>query len=375
MQNNSMSHSLYERMLIRCVLVIIGTVVIFFIIPKGIRILQPFVIALIVAMVLNPLVSQICTKTGVSRRVTALILDLLVFMVIFTLPGVFIYFVLKEAISLAVNIQSNWEYIINVLDKFENSFTWMNRHLPPEILDLISGFEENLFNFLQTVSKNVLNETVSFTSALTTKTGNFFLNFVVAILAVYFIIADYDIISAKFKYVEKLIGKHYSMLKKTALSAVGGYLKSQFLLALFAFLFTFVALIILRQPYALLIALFLGIIDFLPIVGTIAVLAPWGIIEIIGGDKNKGIYLLIVGIVFFLVRKVVEPKIVGSQTGLPPLAVLISSYAGLRLSGIWGAILGPIVLTIIVSIVKSGILDNTIQDVKLIAEEISNTLK
>ena len=54
----------------------------------------------------------------------------------------------------------------------------------------------------------------------------------------------------------------------------------------------------------------------------------------------------------------------GSQTGLHPLLTLISVYVGLRFSGIWGALLGPVVMVLIISILQSGMLDGTIADVR-----------
>ena len=146
------------------------------------------------------------------------------------------------------------------------------------------------------------------------------------------------------------------------------------LLAALAFTFMFAALLIVRQPYALPIALLLALIDFLPLIGTIAVLAPWGIIEIISGDINLGLYLLIVGITFYFVRQVAAPKIVGTQTGLPPLAALVSMYAGLKLFGVLGAIFGPMAVMLILSIMKSGIFDKTTQDFKLAFQRVQHLL-
>ena len=242
-------------------------------------------------------------------------------------------------------------------------------------MELLAGFEESIVAFLQNASKSLLGTVISATTTMTTKTGSFFVNFIMAILAAYFIIADYNRISAlAARVVGKRIGRYVSILKTSAISALGGYLKSQLLLALTAFLFMFAALGLYGQPYALLIALFLGFIDLLPIVGTIAVLLPWGIIELIGGDMRKGIFLIVIGVAFFLIRKVIEPKIVGSQTGLHPLVALMSTYVGLQFSGVWGAVLGPVVLMLIISVVKTGVFDNTAADLKAVSARISRAL-
>lgn len=373
--NYNSDKALYKRLLLRCIIAIFCVIFIFFIIPKAIRLLLPLVIAFIVAAIVNPLVNKLHQKLGISRKVTAIILDLLIFIIVFSLIGILLYSIVIEAISLVNYILANRSIIMDELNDIKNSFTWLISLLPPQVIDLLADFEENLVKSIQAFSKNMLNHLLYATNLITTMAGNFFVNFIIAILAAYFIIADYNQISlmAK-KYLGRKNNEFFSIIKNSIFSALGGYLKSQILLALFAFIFMFIALIIIRQPYALLIAFCLGIVDLLPIVGTIAVVLPWGIFAIAGGEINKGIYLVVIGIAFFLIRKIIEPKIVGSQTGLHPLAALASTYVGLQFSGIWGAVLGPLVLMLTLSIVRSGIFDSTVADLKKIKNKISTIL-
>lgn len=374
MDHNS-NKELFKRILVRCILAIVCVVFFLYIFPKLIRMLLPFVIAFIVAAILNPIVNKINQKLGISRRIIALVLDILVFLTVFSLISLLIYSIINESMSLATSIQLNLNTISSKFEKLKESFAWIINILPPQVMEILSGFEESVIVFMQNISKDLLSSVISVTTSITTKVGNFFISFVIAILATYFIIADYNVISemAK-KYAGKRIGRYFSIFKTAIITTLGNFLKAQLLLALSAFLFMLVVLGIYGQPYALIIALFLGIIDLLPIVGTIAILIPWGLIELAGGDVNKGIFLIIVGIVYFIIRKVIEPKIVGSQIGLHPLVALISTYVGLQFSGIWGAILGPIVLMLIISVIKSGIFDNTISDLKTVNNKILKIL-
>lgn len=370
------SRQLYKRLFVRVILAIAVIVCIVFILPKTIGILWPFVIAFIVATIINPITSKINKRFRVSRRVVAVILDVLVFLIVSSIIGLLVYSVVKDVVSLANAIQQNWDAIIQTIQSVEESAKWLLDLLPPAVIDFINGFEENLITFLQNFSKELLNTVVSVTGNFATRTGSFFVNFIMYILAAYFMIVDYTrITDLTKKVVGNRFGKYFSVVKSSALKALGGYVKSQLLLALFAFIVMFAALGIYGQPYAFLIALLLGFIDLLPIVGTIAVLLPWGIIEWASGDVTKGLFLIILGAAFFIVRKFVEPKIVGSQTGLHPLAALISMFVGLQFSGVWGAVLGPVVLMLIIGIVKSGIFDNTILDLKDVGENISVSLR
>ena len=213
------------------------------------------------------------------------------------------------------------------------------------------------------------------TTTVTGKTGTFLVNFIITVLGSYFIIVEYDaIINFMKKHVGNRISEFIVLIKQSILSALGGYIKSQLILAFFAFIFMLIPLAIYRQPYALLISLFLGFIDLLPIVGTISVLVPWGVVLLISGNISKGVFIIVLGVVFFIVRKIIEPKVVGSQTGLHPLAALISTYIGLKISGVLGAIMGPMILMLFTSIIKSGIFDNTISDIKTVIGNVSKIL-
>jgi predicted PurR-regulated permease PerM len=55
------------------------------------------------------------------------------------------------------------------------------------------------------------------------------------------------------------------------------------------------------------------------------------------------------------VRQVLEPKVVGDQIGLPPLATLFSLYVGLKLLGPSGLILGPVTVILLMACQRAGV--------------------
>lgn len=47
-----------------------------------------------------------------------------------------------------------------------------------------------------------------------------------------------------------------------------------------------------------------------------------------------------------MVRQITEPRIVGKNLGLYPLATMMSMFAGLQLLGFWGMLIGPVLLNV-----------------------------
>ncbi len=367
---------LYKRLILRFFIFVLFILFVFLVLPWALRVFMPFLIALGVVMAINPLVSRINRRFGISRRVIALIVDLLVFVAIASLLGFLIYTAITEAIALATFLQTDIDEVFKGIENWDQSVSWFYQFIPQWLVEAISMFEDNVISFVQESSREILSGALNVTRSLTLKVGSFFIGLVIAILAAYFMMADYNRISTLARRrMGRSLARSFRLLKTAIINALGGYFKAQLLLALAAFLIMFVALGIYGQPYALLIALFLGIVDLIPLIGTIAILLPWGVFELASGDLRKGVFLIILGIGFFLFRRVIEPKIVGSQTGLHPLVALISIYVGLQISGVWGAILGPVLVMLFISIYKTGMFNNSIADLKDLAKILRTKLR
>ena len=102
--------------------------------------------------------------------------------------------------------------------------------------------------------------------------------------------------------------------------------------------------------YPLLIALAIGFVDALPILGSGTVMVPWAIISALNGDLKLGISIIVLWIIMSVVRQFLEPKIVSGKIGIHPIFTLIAMYTGFKLIGIMGMLVGPIVLIILKSI-------------------------
>lgn len=369
------SKELYKRLTIRLILGIVFVLFILLILPKAFRILSPFIFALIATLIVNSVVKRINKRFSLPTRFTSLVLSLLVLLAISSLIVFLFYILVQEIIGFSLSIQQNWGSIMVQINGFLGNFDWLIDLLPPQMVGFFEGFEEGILESIQDTSRHILESTVAGTASMISRTGSFFLRLFTFFLAWYFITSDYTYLNEVVqKNLNEKVKETYLLLKTSIITAFGAYFKAQFTFALFAFVFMFVALTLYGQQYSFLLALFLGFIDLLPIIGTIAVLLPWGIFEFLAGDLNKGLFLIIIGIVYFLIRRLIEPKVMGNHTGLHPLLALMSIYLGLQLLGVWGAILGPIIFMLVISIAKSGIFDSTVVDIKELLNKVSRLL-
>lgn len=370
---------LYKRLITRFLVIIVSIALIITLAPKLFKLIHPFIFALIIASILNPVVSKIHKligkmepKASKTRKIITLILNLLILFAVCSIIFYLSYTILKEIIAFSLSIQENWGDILIKVDRIQEHFLWAEESLPPQVIDFIDSFKDNLLELIKNTSRKILSSSITVTASIITGAGNFFINFLTFFLAVYFLISDYHIIGhISVKYAHKHSVKTFKVIKDALKNAIGGFLRAQLIIASCAFVFMFICLKAYGIQHAFVLALILGFIDLLPLLGTIAMLLPWGLLEYIGGDPKKGIYLISISIIFMIIRKIIEPKIMGSQTELHPLFALMSTYVGLKLLGIWGAILGPVIVMVIIGIVKSGLFDNTIADIQQAYSNIS----
>ena len=105
-------------------------------------------------------------------------------------------------------------------------------------------------------------------------------------------------------------------------------------------------------PYAPIIGLMVAIFDILPVLGTGGILLPWTVVLLVMKNFSMGIGMFVLYLVITIIRNTMEPKLVGKQIGLHPLATMISLYVGLKVIGFWGMLIFPTSLAVLSSMRK-----------------------
>ncbi len=97
----------------------------------------------------------------------------------------------------------------------------------------------------------------------------------------------------------------------------------------------------------------MALTSFLPIVGPFIIWAPAAIYLIVEGAVFKGIALAAMGAFgISLVDNLLRPLIIGNRTKMPFLAIFFSVLGGIKLFGIIGFIMGPMVLVLFLSMIE-----------------------
>ena len=92
-------------------------------------------------------------------------------------------------------------------------------------------------------------------------------------------------------------------------------------------------------------AFYIAFVDLLPVFGCGTVLIPWALFSFFLSETGLAIGLLVLYVIIFAIRQILEPKIVGESIGIHPVFSLILVIGGLYLFGFSGMILLPLIAT------------------------------
>lgn len=104
------------------------------------------------------------------------------------------------------------------------------------------------------------------------------------------------------------VRERYHMIRDGLMKAVGGYFKAQLKIEVWMYVLLVIGFAILQVDYALLIALGIAFMDFLPFFGTGTVMVPWAIVKILSADYKMAIGLLIIWGVGQLARQLIPAQ-------------------------------------------------------------------
>ncbi|EIJ79236.1 putative permease [Bacillus methanolicus PB1] len=327
-------------------------------------VVYPFLIALAIAFLINPLVGFFEKKARMPRALAVFIVLILIFAVFAGLITLLVAEIVSGTEYLARVVPTHLDTVINYIEQFfAAQIIPLYNQLSSMFKNLDAGQQDTLLTNIQSVGKKFGTTVGAFIQNFFEKIPNilsWFPNaatvFIFSLLATFFISKDWHKLSS---LIGRLLPKRAKSSGKTVFAdlnkALFGFIKAQATLVSITTVIILIGLLILRVDYAITISLIAGIVDIIPYLGTGAIFVPWIIYEIIAGEMSLAIGLGVLYIVVIVQRQIMEPKILSSSIGLDPLATLIALFVGFKLLGFLGLIAGPVTLVIISTLHRANV--------------------
>ena len=152
---------------------------------------------------------------------------------------------------------------------------------------------------------------------------------------------------------------HFFLLNELSLlvfRVLGGYFVLFVITAIESFIvFWFAGL----HEYAIVLSIITALIDFLPVLGVSATMIPMMIYQVANGEYISAAVLVAGLILMSIIRRFVEPAVLGKSLKMHPLVTLIAMAAGVYIWGAAGFLLGPVLAIILIQAIKVFDLDKT----------------
>ena len=299
----------------------------------------PFAIALGISISVNPLAELLNRKIHLPKRITRVLLTILITVGTLTLVCLGVW-----RLSLEV-----WHFLDKASE--EQSLTHFIRG---EIIS--GGFLGNLFGELTdeivsaiySLAISLLGSLASVISDIISAVPRAFLFVVVTVISSAYFAWDLDTLKILLR--DKLSASQIGFLRRVrsgTLSVALRYAGAYFLLMCITFLIMLLGLSILNVKYNLLLSLIIALVDILPILGVGTILLPYSLYAFASDNTGLAVGLIVLFGLYTFLRQLLEPKIVGKHLGLPPIFTLFLIYVSYSLFGFLGLILVPIIICVI----------------------------
>ena len=327
----------------------------------------PFIIAYVVTRLLRPAMVFMKTKLKMHNAISAF-LCLIVFG---SITGSVVWFIVgyvADGVKYLINLLSSPDTIneivvvaTNIYTKFEDAIAFLDIEITvKDIASVVSDITSKIISVLS-----------SSTIGVAVKVPNILLALIIGIVSAFYMMFDYDnLANAINSQLSPKTKRFVDLFNTQVLFSFMKMIMSYVLVSAICFAELAIGFLILGIKDAMFIALVIAILDVLPIIGSGAVLVPWGIVMLALGNPFVGIGLIVLWIIIVVVRQIIEPKIVGSQIGLHSLVTIASLFVGLKLMGGLGLIVCPLYIILCKKMVEEGLISSnkSAQEAK---EEIS----
>ena len=313
----------------------------------------PFLLAFLLAFLLEPVILYISQKIKIKRAYSSVLVCTVFTLILLVLSYFLVAKVAHEAAALSRAVLLIVRDISLGVDQISERYNYLFASLPFEYQHNIEQVTKSFLESLQLL----LRQSLTFSINIAKQIPNIFIELVIVFIAMYLISLHLPNMKQYFMHFfdEADHPRLDSVLKKLH-DSIFGFIRAQLIISTIEFVFVYFGFILLGVSYPSATALFVTIVDILPIVGTGAVMIPMSIFHYLQGNIFLGVGLIIHYAIIIILRRIIDPKILADNIGISSLSALISMYLGVKLAGFVGLFMGPAIVILFQAMMKVGLL-------------------
>lgn len=327
-------------------------------------IIQPIVIGLALAYVINPLIVylekrlKIAFKNFENKKVFFGLTRGLSIFIVFLFLIIFIYILGKIVVP---ELMTNIMNVVNAVPgQTRIAIEYLNQKMSEntELAAIVDRTMNEAVSYLTNWLKNDMPEQISTIISGVVGVAGTLLDIIIGLIITVYVLMSKETFNRQAKKVIYAIfnKEHSEIIINTAIHSdriFGGFISGKIIDSLIIGVLCFIGLTILKMPYTALVSVIVGITNVIPFFGPYVGAVPSAILILLA-DPSKGIIFIIFILVLQQVDgNIIGPKILGESTGLSPFWVIFSILFGGGLFGVVGMIIGVPTFAVIYYVIKT----------------------
>jgi len=301
--------------------------------------LTVFILSGAIAVILDPIYRWIKTHVTKGRQSLSSFITVVLFLIVLCVP---IFLLGSVLFNQTQNAYQSFMINGGTSSFIEKIDTSVNKLLPEgfyfDAKEKISG----IFSLLATNLSDIFTSTV-----------NTLLMSMLAVFSIFYLLKDGHKWKDEIVKISPLSEEHVRRIIFDLKDAINRIFKGTFLIAIIQAALAWFGLYIFGVPNAALWGVLAGLCSFLPTVGTSIVMIPAAIFLFFTGTLWQAFgllawYILLVS----TIDNILSPYLISKKSEVPPLFILFSILGGVSLMGAIGIIIGPLVLSLLYTLVS-----------------------
>ncbi len=311
--------------------------------------IKPFLMAILLAGIfsalIHPFYRQLSGWMG-GRDVTAAICTLLIVVLIVLIP---LSGLLAVITSQAIKVgQSATPWVQKQLAS-PTAFSDLLGHLP--FYDVIEPYRETILQKAGTLVESASGFLISGLQGAAKGTVNFIFLLFIFLYTIFFFLLDGQKLLEKILYYLPLENEDEQRLLRRFTSVTRATIKGTAVIGIIQGTAAGIALAVVGIPSAVFWGTVMTVLSIIPGIGTALIWLPAAIVLAAQGMWGKAVGLtLFCGLVVGSIDNLLRPRLVGKDTEMHDLMILLSTLGGIALFGLTGFIIGPIIAALFVTV-------------------------
>jgi len=306
----------------------------------------PFLMAWLICVVSRPLINCLHERLHVSRPLTAIIIVILSLLLMSAFAMLIIGLVASALNAVMPYVLNIGKYMTMVGDKVNEFFYTVD-------LDVLKY--EEMFLEMQSKVTALSRQGIGSALSLVASAPEVLVWVIIALVATYYWCVNEAQIRNALSYCFPKRMRYQVRESYDQVSGImGSYIRAQAELMAIEIGIALIGCFASGIANPVNTAVLAGILGVIPLLGPAMIVLPCSVWGFLMGDMRLAIAMLCLFLVFVIARNVLQPKIVGDHVGLHPLLALASIFVGMKVFGAAGLLLGPVVASLAVAILRDA---------------------